>query len=380
MSSRNPTVEPSPRSTWVLVVDDNPENLTALGDLLSGSYRVRTANSGLRALAMASISPQPELILLDIMMPGMDGYEVVERLRADPATRDIPVIFVTAMNAIEDEARGFELGAVDYITKPLRPAIVLARVRTQLELKHARDRLAALNHSLEAEVERRMAENRLVQDVTIHALRRLAQTRDNETGLHLRRTQEYVRTLAQQLRVQTRFAALLDARSIELMAMSAPLHDIGKVGIPDRILLKPGPLTADEWIVMRTHARLGAEAIEQAEEDARQPIPFLAYAKQIALCHHERWDGSGYPDGLAGAAIPIAARLMSLADAFDAMTCARVYKPAIPFDVARREIVAGRGGQFDPDVVDAFDARYDAFCDIATRFAENANTAAGPPH
>ena len=355
----------------ILIVDDTPENLAVLGELLQPTYRVRAANSGLRALKIAAVPPIPDLILLDVMMPEMDGYAVLQALQADARTRDVPVIFVTAMDSTEDEEHGLACGAVDYITKPVRPAIVLARVRTQLELKQARDFLRDKNSYLEAEVIRRMGENQLIQEVSIHALARLAETRDPETGNHLRRTQEYVRTLSNGLRHHPRFVHYLNDRSIDTLARSAPLHDIGKVGIPDHILLKPGKLTPDEWEIMKTHAELGAKAIAQAERDAAKPVDFLTVAKEIAHHHHERWDGSGYPDRLAGDAIPLSARLMALADVFDALINKRVYKEPFPYEQAREMIVASRGSHFDPDIVDAFVAAYDQFCAIANRYRDD---------
>jgi putative two-component system response regulator len=301
---------------------------------------------------------------------------VLERLRADPATRHIPVIFVTAREDSGGEELGFELGAVDYITKPYRPGAVLARVRTQLELKRARDLLSGRNAELESEVARRLAENERIRDVTVHALARLAEKRDGDTGNHLRRTQEYVRVLAEELRHCPRYAGQLSERAIVEMAKSAPLHDIGKVAIPDRILQKPGALTPEEWAVMRTHAREGRHALEQAEQDLGAPAPFLDYAKEIAESHHERWDGQGYPDGLAGEAIPLSARLMALADVFDALTTARVYKAPLATATARDAIVAERGRHFDPAVVDAFLRAFDRFDAIARRLRD-APTAAG---
>lgn len=354
----------------ILIVDDTPENLSVLGELLQPAYRVRAANSGRRALQIALGTPTPDLILLDVMMPEMDGYEVLAELRATPATRDIPVIFVTAMDGTEDEERGLDRGAVDYITKPIRPSIVLARVRTQLELKQARDILSDQNSYLEAEVVRRMGENQLIQEVSIHALARLAETRDPETGKHLRRTQEYVLTLARALRDNPRFTSYLDERTINALAQSAPLHDIGKVGIPDQILLKPGKLTPEEWEIMKTHAELGSNAIAQAEKDAEKPVAFLAIAKEIAHYHHEKWDGSGYPAGLVGDAIPISARLMALADVFDALICQRVYKPPMPFEKAHQIILEGSGLHFDPDVVATFVREAETFKRIAKAYAE----------
>jgi putative two-component system response regulator len=358
------------KQSTVLIVDDSPENLSVLGELLRDNYRVRAANSGAEALRLAALAPTPDLILLDVMMPGMDGYEVMRRLRAAPLTRQVPVIFATSLDATEDEELGLKLGAVDYITKPLRPAVVLARVAAHLELKHARDRLQAHNNDLEAEVARRLGENLLIQDISILALAHLAEIRDPETGNHLKRTQAYVHCLATRLTDHPRFMHVLDTRTIEQLAKSAPLHDIGKVGIPDHILLKPGKLTPEEWDVMKTHAQLGADAIEHAERDALRPVAFLAFAKQIARHHHERWDGRGYPDGLAGDAIPLAARLMALADVFDALISRRVYKEPFAPELARRMIVEQRGMHFDPDVCDAFDAGYDEFCAIAQRYAD----------
>jgi putative two-component system response regulator len=357
----------------VLVVDDMPENLAVLGELLQTDYRVRVANSGRRALEVATSSPQPDLILLDVMMPELDGYDVLKLLRADAATRDIPVIFVTAMDASADEERGFALGAVDYIHKPIKPAVVLARVRTQLELKAARDSLRGQNVWLEKEVARRMRENLIVQDVSMRALASLAETRDNETGNHIRRTQAYVEVLANTLAAQSHNSGLRAEGLIDIIVKAAPLHDIGKVGIPDHILLKPGPLTPDEWEIMKTHARLGAEAIEEAlegEED-HAPLAFLHIAMDIAHSHHEKWDGSGYPEGLKGIVIPLPARLMAVADVFDALISRRVYKPPMPFDEAADIIQKGAGSHFDPDVVSAFLARFDEFRQIASRFKDD---------
>jgi putative two-component system response regulator len=360
----------------VLIVDDNPENLTVIGELLQPDHAVRAANSGLRALRLARLEPRPDLILLDVMMPEMDGYEVLQQLREHPDTADIPVIFLTALNGSDDEERGMVKGAMDYITKPIRPPILLARVRTQLELKQARDLMRNRNHWLEAEVSRRMAENQRIQDVTIHALARLAETRDNETGNHILRTQEYVRTLARRLQCNPRFADRIDDHLVALLAKSAPLHDIGKVGIPDRVLLKPGRLDAAEWEIMKTHAKLGADALELAERDVAHPVEFLQCAKQIARSHHERWDGHGYPDGLAGEAIPLPARLMALADVYDALISQRVYKPPFPHAQAFTMIVAERGRHFDPDVVDAFVECHAELNAVALRFADDARTLA----
>ncbi len=351
--------------TTILIVDDEPANLAVLAWVLRPHYRVRAASGGERGLQAALTPPLPDLILLDVMMPDLDGHAVLTRLRENPLTRDIPVIFVTALDDDASEERGLKLGAVDYIAKPVRPAIVLARVATHLELKRARDGLADQNVLLENEVARRMAENQLIQDVSIHALGYLAEIRDTDTGYHIQRTQQYVHALALGLRNHPRFAPQLSETAIQLLIKSAPLHDIGKVGIPDHILLKPGPLTQEEWAIMKTHAQLGAEAIEKAENAVHKSVDFFAMAKEIARWHHEKWDGSGYPDGLAGEAIPISARLMALADVFDALIMQRVYKPALPYGKARDIIAEGRGKHFDPAVVDIFLANFTIFTQIA---------------
>ncbi len=350
----------------VLIVDDVPENVGVLGELVrTAGYRVKVAKSGRAALRHATQSPPPDLMMLDVMMPEMDGYEVLRRLRETPVARNIPVIMVTALLDPRDEERGLALGAADFITKPIVPGVVLARVRTQLEAKRARDWLRDQNALLEAEVARRLEDNQRSQDVGIRALACLAETRDTETGGHIRRTQAYVNTLAKRLQSHPRFATFLTHRNIDLLTKSAPLHDIGKVGIPDHILLKPGKLTAEEWEVMKTHAKLGSDAIERAENGAGGTGDFLILAKEIAHWHHEKWNGTGYPDGLAGDAIPVSARLMALADVFDALTTNRVYKAAMPLDEARAIIAADRGTHFDPHVTDAFVAAFDEFVSIA---------------
>lgn len=356
----------------VLVVDDTPDNLAVLGGLLMPHYNVRVANSGAWALSSANTEPRPDIILLDIMMPEMDGYEVLRQLKANPLTSGIPVIFITAMDTPEDEAGGLALGAMDYITKPISPAIVLARVRAQLDLKSARDILHDQNAWLEREVQRRIRQFEKVQNVTIRALASLAEAKDNETGNHILRTQNYVNVLAQTLAHLPQYAATLTPETIALFTKAAPLHDIGKVGIPDAILNKPGKHTPDEWEIMKTHAQLGADAIWRAirDEEDLESVKFLHVAMEIAGNHHEKWDGSGYPNGLSGTQIPLSARLMALADVFDALISKRVYKAAFPIETARSIIVENRGKHFDPQVVDAFEQCIDAFQAIAASHAD----------
>jgi putative two-component system response regulator len=355
----------------VLVVDDTPDNLALMNALLKDTYRVKVANHGSKALKIAAGEVQPDLILLDIMMPDMDGYAVCRELKANPATRDIPVIFLTAKAEMDDEKMGLDLGAVDYLTKPISPPILQARVRNHLQLKAAADFMRDKSAFLEREVASRTREVLAVQDVTIMIMASLAETRDNETGNHIRRTQLYVRTLAEKLKSHPRFEAFLTDRNIDMLYKSAPLHDIGKIGIPDHILLKPGKLTSEEFETMKTHTTLGRDAIEEAERRLGTRVDFLTFAKEIAYSHQEKWDGSGYPLGLSGDAIPVSARLMAVADVYDALVSKRVYKEAFTHEVSCELMIKGRGSHFDPDVLDAFIAISGEFHAIALRYADD---------
>ncbi|MBF0560982.1 MAG: two-component system response regulator [Alphaproteobacteria bacterium] len=329
----------------ILIVDDNPSNLRTLMEVLGDEFTVIAARSGEKALTLANTEPRPDLILLDVMMPGMDGYEVCLRLKSNPDTWGIPVLFVTSLNEIEDEQRGLAFGAVDYITKPIQPDLVLARVRSQIELKSYRDHLEYLVCERTLELSR-------TQDATIFTISNLAETRDPETGAHIRRTQHYVQMLARFV-ATTPFAAALKPQDIEMLFKSAPLHDIGKIGIADHILLKPDKLTPEEFDTMKSHTLIGWRALSYAEQ-VLGSNSFLRYASEIALTHHEKWDGSGYPHGLSGEDIPLSGRLMAVADVYDALTSRRPYKPPFPHAVAAKMIIDGRGRHFDPNIVDAF--------------------------
>ena len=373
------TDENNTQKKTVLIVDDTPENLMILGELLMPHYQVRIANSGAHALTSASNQTKPDIILLDIMMPEMDGYEVLNRLKANPDTAAIPVIFISALNEAEDESHGLELGAADYITKPIRPSIVLARIHTQLLIKAATDILRDNNAWLETEIQRRMRQNQMIQDVSLRALAKLAEARDNETGNHIIRTQNYVKILAQQLALSPKYSAILTPTTIELYTKAASLHDIGKVGIADHILNKPGKLTSEEFEIMKTHAQIGAQAIHAAIEDEqdKEGLEFLYIAMEIAGNHHEKWNGSGYPNGLSGEAIPLSARLMAVADVFDALINKRIYKTAFTFETARDLIIENRGIHFDPEIVDAFLCRMEDFMTIANRLNDPMNSSTG---
>ena len=349
----------------VLVVDDTEANVDILVDALGDLYEVMVAMDGESALETVE-EEAPDLILLDIMMPGMDGYEVCRRLQADPRHKNIPIIFLTALTEIENKTKGFKIGAVDYITKPFEVSEVQARVHNHLDLKMHRDHLDHL-------VKLRTREVEVTQDITIHSLASLAETRDNETGKHILRTQRYVRALADKLADHPKFADFLRGDTVELLFKSTPLHDIGKVGVPDAILLKPGKLTDEEFDTMKTHCELGFQALVKSEEvfDLEDRPSFLSHAKDISYSHHEKWDGSGYPRGLSGEDIPVSGRLMAVADVYDALISKRVYKPPFTHEKAVSIIQEGRGQHFDPDVVDAFVEISEEFQRIAKDFEDH---------
>ncbi len=317
----------------ILVVDDSPHNLDTLYETLKDDHNVRVARDGVKALELATAEPRPDLILLDVLMEGLSGYEVCERLKADPAVSDIPIIFITAKDDSTDEARGLALGAVDYITKPIIPEIVKARVETQLTLSDTQ-------RALEKQVAERTRE---LEDSRMEVIRKLgmaAEFRDNESGQHIMRMSFYSQLIALRHTENKTWS--------ELVLQAAPMHDIGKIGIPDNILQKPGRLNADEWEVMKKHAEIGAEIIGESSH------PLFKTAREIALYHHEKWDGSGYPTGLSGEKIPLSARIVAVADVFDALTSERPYKKAWSVDEALEFLYENQGSHFDPQLVDLF--------------------------
>ena len=353
----NPQIEDK-----VLLVDDDTTNLQLLHETLDGlGYKLLIAKNGQAALSITQ-KADPSLILLDIMMPEIDGYEVCRRLKADSHTANIPVIFITALADDQDEAKGLEMGAVDYITKPINPELVRARVRNHLELKRHQDDLERL-------VKERTHRLALTQAVTIESLATLAEYRDPETGGHIKRTQNYVKALAVHLKEHPRYREELNEDIVELLYLSAPLHDLGKVGVPDNVLLKAGKLTDEEFQEMKKHTVYGEEALRITEQKLGGDS-FLHYAREIAYTHQEKWDGSGYPQGLKAEEIPISGRLMALADVYDALISKRVYKPPFPHEKAVEIIVEGKGKHFDPDIVDAFLELEDTFRNIALTFAD----------
>lgn len=304
----------------ILLVDDEPTNLQVLRQVLQQDYRLLFATSGERALQLAK-EQRPQLILLDVMMPKMDGIAVCLTLKQQPETAHIPVIFVTALAEASDETRGFDAGAVDYITKPISAPVVRARVRTHLSLVRTEE----------------LRETRLQ---IVQRLGRAAEYKDNETGMHVVRMSHFSHRLA--------LAAGCSEQWAEALLNAAPMHDVGKIGIPDAILQKPGPLTPEEWQVMRKHPEIGAEILGE------HPSDVLRLARSVALGHHEKWDGSGYPYGQVGEAIPLEARIVAVADVFDALTSERPYKKAWPVDEAIAHIQGQSGKHFDPALVEAF--------------------------
>lgn len=323
------TTQPLERPT-ILIVDDTPENIDVLVASLSDEYTVKVALNGMKALAIAALSPRPDLILLDVMMPEMDGYDVCTQLKANPVTANIPVIFVTAKHDIKDEERGLSLGAVDYIIKPISPPIVRARVRTHLALYDQ-------NRQLQKKVDERTKALQASQLRIIHHLGRAVEFKDNETGAHVIRMSHYARMIAQEYGGNEEW--------INRIFQAAPMHDVGKIGISDAILLKPGKLTPEEWEKMKLHTVYGGEIF--AEDDD----PMLQIAKTIALTHHEKWDGSGYPNGLKGEEIPLEGRIVAIADVLDALMSKRPYKEAWSLEASLTYIKDSAGSHFDPNLV-----------------------------
>jgi putative two-component system response regulator len=333
----------------ILIVDDVPANIDLLKNVLAPFYRIKAASDGATALRITYSESPPDLILLDVMMPGMSGHEVCQRIKANPDRRKIPIIFVTSLDSMDEERLGLELGAVDYITKPFRPAIIEARVRTHLAL-----------YDQTREMERMVAQrtNELIFSRTqiIRRLGRAAEFKDNETGNHVLRMSHYARLLGSR--------AGLGECALNILFDTAAMHDIGKLGIPDDILCKPGKLDEQEWKVMRRHPEIGAEIIGEHEDE------LLSTARVIALTHHEKWDGSGYPAGLAGEDIPLVGRIVALADVLDALLSARPYKPAFSLEQTMSYITEQAGRHFDPALVETLVALIPDVLKVKETFAD----------
>jgi putative two-component system response regulator len=355
----------------ILVVDDEPFYLELLASALSGSYTVSVAKNGQQALRRVQGGSRPNLIMLDVVMPEMDGYETCRRFKENPLTAEIPVIFLTSKSEVTDEVKGLELGAVDYITKPISIPILQSRAKTHLALAEQRIALEHLVAERTEQLER-------TKDAVVYSMGALAEARDEETGSHILRTREYVKVLGNALAARKLYGKTLNRRTINLISRAAPLHDIGKVGVPDRILQKRGALSEDERKQMDMHVTYGRDAIINAEQHIGA-TEITAVAKEIAYCHHEKWDGTGYPLGLSGERIPLSARMMALADVYDALVSTRYYKPSMPHEEAMAQILKGRGTHFDPELVDAFVECNLAFREIAKQYGDASDVVTGEP-
>jgi len=356
------------RKKTIMIVDDTEINIVILVEALNEDYEVIVAINGLEAMALLE-KQKPDLILLDIIMPVMDGYSVLKTIKQKEDLIHIPVVMLSVITDSDSKTKGFSLGAVDYITKPFEIVEVKARIKTQLRLDEARLILENQNIVLEDKVKERTELLERTNSAAIYCLAALAETRDPETGEHIKRTQKYIRELALELQGTEEYQNVLTNEYIELLYKSAPLHDIGKVGVKDSILLKPGALTAEEFEEMKKHTIYGERSlmvgIKELGEDS-----FLTLAKEIALTHHEKWDGSGYPFGISKKSIPICGRLMALSDVYDALISKRVYKSAFTHEQAKAVIIKGKGTHFDPDIVDAFIKREAQFIEIMKEFKD----------
>ena len=356
----------------ILVVDDTKTNIDVLEGILSNDYDVCVALNGKKAIELTE-KIKPDLILLDVMMPEMDGYETLRIMREKNILQGIPVIFLTAKADSKSEQMGLDLGAVDYITKPFNPALVTLRIKNQLQIKQQRDQLQRQTDHLHELVDEKTADLKKTLKVMLLSLGSLAEYRDPETGEHIKRTQIIVQRLAERLQKNPKYKDIITPEYIENLTTAAPLHDIGKVGIHDRILRKPGTLTQDERKIMMQHPQMGYDVLQEATKELHDS-PMVRIAAEMALSHHEHWNGEGYPNHKKENDIPIGARIMAVADVYDALVSKRPYKDPYPHQVAVSEIIKGRGTQFDPDVVDAFLSIADQLPEIYERFKDTSSS------
>ncbi|HEB71521.1 MAG TPA: response regulator [Nitrospirae bacterium] len=356
----------------VLVVDDNDDNIFLLESIItSHGYNVISASGGQEALDLIkSKRAELDIIILDVMMPVIDGLEVTRSIKSNSRTRHIPVILLTAKQKDrKDVAKGLDLGADDYLSKPVDSMELLARIRSSLQTKKLQDKLTQMNDQLEQLVEERTIEIMLTRNAAIFGFAKLAEYRDPETGSHLERIRNYTKILADELKNFPQFQEEVDDEFVTTIFQSSPLHDIGKVGIPDEILLKPGGLTREEFKIMKSHVTIGGDSLASTGKLFGDDS-FLSMGRDIAYHHHEKWNGKGYPNGLKGEQIPLPARIMALADVFDALVSKRVYKEAMSLENARDIILAGEGEHFDPDIVKAFRNIEDSFAGIKDQYTD----------
>jgi putative two-component system response regulator len=348
----------------ILVVDDQPQNIELLEAYLAHqNYEIVTAASGEEALKKLSGNPI-DLILLDVMMPGMDGFEVIRRVRQDNTHQSLPIILVTALRETEDRVKGIEAGCDDFISKPVEKMELLARVRSLLKVKAYNDLMSNYQKELKSEVTSRTEELKHALEKikaasldTIYRLSMASEYKDKDTGAHIQRMSRYSAAIARQMG--------LAETTVETILYAAPMHDLGKIGIPDLILLKPAQLNPPEWKIMKQHTVIGAKILKGSDAE------FIRLGETIALSHHEKWDGSGYPNRLKGMAIPVAGRITAIADVFDALTSKRPYKEAYSLEESLAIIRKGRGRHFDPDVLDAFFAIQDEILTIKKEYDDN---------
>jgi response regulator RpfG family c-di-GMP phosphodiesterase len=374
MSDRPSISEPHPRF-GILVVDDDAEFRALLHGLFREDHRVALAASGDEALELAPRF-QPDVVLMDIHMPGIDGFETCRRLKSSPTWQGARIVMISADSSWEQQLRAFREGADDYAVKPIQPEAFFARIQLHLQLQTAKNDLSSTQSQIRTYqlenaklVETQAKELVNTQDIMVFTLAEVVDSRDETTGQHLLRMRAYAAVLAERLRQSGPYQTKIDRKFIEYLYRSSPLHDIGKVGIPDSILLKPGPLTSAEWELMKQHTVIGANILDAAVFRS-QCGNFLAMASVIARFHHERWDGTGYPAGLIGEEIPLPARIVAVADVFDALTSKRPYRKAISPQSAKATMLAEAGTHFDPAVVAAFREGFDDFRRIHEGYRE----------
>ena len=347
----------------IMIIDDTPENLKILELLLfENNYKVYAFPSGNMAIQAAELNP-PDLVLLDINMPNMNGIDVCKLFKSNQKLKNIPVIFLTAMVQIEDKITAFEAGGVDYITKPFNFAEVLARIKTHLKIKNLQEELLQINRELNRRVATQVKEIADSQMAAIVALANLAETRDNNTGKHIENVQELCLILARELAKEEEFKHIITDEFIKIFYYTAALHDVGKVGIKDKILLKPDKLTPEEFEIMKSHTIIGAKSLLKAKEKYPEN-KYVSAGIKLALTHHEKWDGSGYPNGLKGEDIPLESRILAVADAYDTLRNERVYKQAYSHNKSIELIIKDIGTHFDPNIIKVFKKIHKKFDDI----------------
>jgi len=345
--------------TLIILVDDNPANLRIGKNVLSEKYTVATAPSAEKMFSLLE-NNKPAMILLDIDMPQMNGYEAIKILKSKPETKDIPVIFLTGKTESDDEITGLSLGAIDYITKPFQPALLLKRIEVHLLVEEQKKELQYFNENLQRMVEEKTQSVMELQNALLKTMAELVECRDDITGGHIERTQRGIKILLEEIENSGIYAEEAKGWDLDLLLQSCQLHDVGKISINDVILKKPGKLNKQEFDEMKKHASFGERIIEKIETLAKES-DFLKYAKIFAASHHEKWDGTGYPRGLKGDEIPLLGRIMAIADVYDALTSMRPYKDAFTHEEAVRIIINSSGTQFDPKLVELFIKNSDRF-------------------